>query len=118
MKSDDCKCIAEVLLGSLRPVALDSLKGISSLHFFDARGHSRSFACLPSLHFLIRLAHYNSDMGVLSDCLVHVKRILPDDDFIKPQKEGFLTGMGYDDGVHKETKRNNPVDTCRSPTVS
>ena len=99
MKSDDCKCIAEVLLGSLRPVALDSLRGISSLHFFDARGHSRSFACLPSLHFLIRLEHYNTNMGVLSDCHVQVKRILPDDDFVKPQKEGFLTGVGDGDGV-------------------
>ena len=72
-----------VLLGSLRPVALDSLRGISSLHFFDARGHSRSFACLPSLHFLIRLEHYNTNMGVLSDCHVQVKRILTDDDFVK-----------------------------------
>ena len=94
MKSDDCKFIAEVLLGSLQPVALDSLRGISGLHFSDARGHSRSFACLPSLHFLIRLAHYNSNMGVLSDCHVQVKRILPDDDFVTPQKEGFLTGVG------------------------
>ena len=99
MKRDDCKFTAEVLLGSLQPVALDSLKGISGLHFFDARGYSRSFACLPSLHFLIRLAHYNSNMGVLSDCHVQVKRILPDDDFVKPQKEGFLTGVGDGDGV-------------------
>ena len=38
-------------------------------------------------------------MGVLSDCHVQVKRILPDDDFVKPQKEGFLTGVGDGDGV-------------------
>ena len=38
-------------------------------------------------------------MGVLRDCHVQVKRILPDDDFVKPQKEEFLTGMGDEDGV-------------------
>ena len=41
LKSDECKFIAEVLLGSLQPVALDPLRGISSLYFFDARGHSK-----------------------------------------------------------------------------
>ena len=30
---------------------------------------------------------------------MQVKRILPDDDFVKPQKEGFLTGMGDEDDV-------------------
>ena len=38
-------------------------------------------------------------MSVLSDCHVQVKRILPDYDFVKPQKEGFLTGMGDEDDV-------------------
>ena len=33
-------------------------------------------------------------MGVLSDCHERVKRIVPDDDFVKPQKEGFLIGVG------------------------
>ena len=33
-------------------------------------------------------------MGVLSDCHVRVERIVPDDDFVKPQKEGFLIGVG------------------------
>ena len=38
-------------------------------------------------------------MGLLSDCHVQVKRILPDDDSVKPQKEGFLTGVGEGGGI-------------------